>query len=155
MLSQKKSILARLLSNENIDVRHGNFDTAAFDVVNRVLFLPLWENISSELYDLLTGHEVGHALYTPADGWHESDKQFDFPRAFINIIEDIRIERLIQDRYPGLRRSFVSGYKELDEKDFFGLSERSVDSLSFMDRLNTLALPYIKWHSATTIIFQL
>lgn len=136
MLSQKKSILARLLSNENIDIRHGRYDTAAFDVVNRVLFLPLWDNISEELYDLLTGHEVGHALYTPADGWHESTRQFDFPRSFVNIIEDIRIERMIQDRYPGLRRSFVSGYKELNEKDFFGLTSRPVESLSFMDRLN-------------------
>jgi hypothetical protein len=139
MLSQKKSILARLLSNENIDIRHGNYDTAAFDVVNRVLFLPVWDNVSEDLYDLMTGHEVGHALYTPADGWHESTRKFDFPRAFVNIIEDIRIEKLIQTRYPGLRRSFITGYKELSEKDFFGLSTRSIDTLSFMDRLNIKA----------------
>ena len=31
-MSEKKSILARLLANENIEVRHGSYETAFFDV---------------------------------------------------------------------------------------------------------------------------
>ena len=65
MLS-RKSVLARLLANENISVQQGNFETAFFDVENRVLGLPLWKEMSGDLYDLLVGHEVGHALYTPS-----------------------------------------------------------------------------------------
>ena len=28
--------------------------------------------MSNQLYDLFMGHEVGHALITPADGWHDA-----------------------------------------------------------------------------------
>ena len=62
--------LAKLLAKENLSVQHGNYSTASFDVVNRVLRLPLWKDKGKDVYDLLVGHEVGHALYTPADGWH-------------------------------------------------------------------------------------
>ena len=64
---EKKSVLARLLANENITVQQGNFETAYFDIVNRVLGLPLFKDMSNDLYDLMIGHEVSHALYTPAD----------------------------------------------------------------------------------------
>ena len=86
---QKKSVLARLLANENVTVRQGNFPTASFDVVNRVLNLPLWKDMSNDLYDLLVGHEVSHALHTPAD-----PKQLNIPNvpfSFVNVVEDIRI----------------------------------------------------------------
>ena len=63
-----KGTLAKLLATENLTVEHIKCETASFDVKNRVLSLPLW--IASEsVYDMLVGHEVGHALYTPAEGW--------------------------------------------------------------------------------------
>lgn len=132
----RTSVLAKLLATENIEVVYKGQRTAAFDVVNRVLYMPIWKEISKDLEDLLTGHEVGHALYTPADGWHGSDVSYDFPRSYINIIEDIRIERLVQNRYPGLKGSFKRGYMELLNRDFFGIAKRDIASLGFMDRLN-------------------
>jgi len=54
--------LAKLLAKENLSVQHGNYSTASFDVMNRVLRLPLWEDKGKDVYDLLVGHEVGHAL---------------------------------------------------------------------------------------------
>jgi len=68
-MSASKSILARLLAKENITVRSGNYTTAFFDVKNRVLGLPAWKDDNKDLHDMLVGHEVGHALYTPAEGW--------------------------------------------------------------------------------------
>ena len=59
-----KTNLAKLLATENLVVEHANVETASFDVVNRVLTLPVWE-ASENVYDMLVGHEVGHALYTP------------------------------------------------------------------------------------------
>lgn len=135
----RTSVLAKLLATENIDVVYKGTRTAAFDVVNRVLYMPIWKEISKDLEDLLTGHEVGHALFTPSEGWHESDKSFDFPRAYINVIEDIRIERMIQNKYPGLKGSFKRGYMELIERDFFGTADREMSELGFMDRLNIKA----------------
>lgn len=140
MANQSKSILAKLLANENIAVQYGNFQTAFFDVEKRVLGLPLWKEMSKPLTDLFIGHEVGHALYTPADGWHDSSVTIPgCPRSYVNVVEDIRIEKKVQSKYPGLVRSFQLGYKELFDKDFFGTNERPIESYSLVDRINIKA----------------
>ena len=70
---QSKSQLAKLLATENISFQHDpSARTAYFDVKNRILVLPVWQNISNDLYDMLVVHEVGHALDTPADGWMDA-----------------------------------------------------------------------------------
>ena len=132
--------LAKLLAKENLSVQHGNYQTASFDVENRVLRLPLWADKGKDVYDLLVGHEVGHALYTPADGWHDSTTQIPgCPRSYINVVEDIRIEKKIQAKYPGLVRCFKLGYKDLFDKDFFGTKDRVIESYSLVDRINVKA----------------
>ena len=135
MFSQK-SVLARLLANENISVQQGNFKTAFFDVENRVLGLPLWKEMSADVYDLLVGHEVGHALYTPSA---EEIQIKGVPFAYVNVIEDIRIEKKVLSKYPGLVNNFKRGYKELVEMDIFGTKEKDINEMSFMDRLNIKA----------------
>ena len=140
MATQSKSILAKLLANENITVQYGNYQTAFFDVEKRVLGLPLWKDMSKSLTDLLIGHEVGHALFTPADGWHESTIEIPgCPRSYVNVVEDIRIEKKIQSKYPGLVRAFKMGYKDLFDKDFFGTNNREILSYSLVDRINIKA----------------
>ena len=62
---ETKNQLAKLLASENLTVEHKKVSTASFDTKNRVLTLPIWKDTSSDLYDLLIGHEVGHALFTP------------------------------------------------------------------------------------------
>ena len=52
------------------------------------------------------------------------------------MVEDARIEKRIKNRYPGLKGPFYRAYKELFNKDFFGVSERPVTSLKLIDRLN-------------------
>ncbi len=132
-----QSTLARLLAKENITVTHGNMKTAMFDVKNRVLGLPMWKNKSKDVYDMLVGHEVGHALYTPEKGIEDFHaKCGDIPFDVCNIVEDIRIERMIQDTYPGLPRVFRKAYSELVEDDFFGTKEKNIPECGFLDRLN-------------------
>lgn len=134
----QKSILARLLANENIEVIQGNYPTAFFDVEKRVLGLPFFNaDISKDLYDLLVGHEVGHALFTPADGWHDSETEVpNAPRALINIVEDIRIEKLILRQYPGLFAGFKRGYQDLLDRNFFGIEGKDLNEMNLLDRLN-------------------
>ena len=60
-----KSQLAKLLATEDLIVEHKQVETAQFNVHTRVLILPLWEKASNVVYDMLVGHEVGHALFTP------------------------------------------------------------------------------------------
>ena len=141
-MGESKSLLARLLAKENITVRHGNYTTAYFDVQNRVLGLPLWKDDDKDLYDMLVGHEVGHALYTPAEGWvgmQSKDNELRVPGSYLNVVEDIRIERMIQETYPGMVRSFKKGYSYLSESDFFGVGDRSVNAMGLMDRINLKA----------------
>src|SRR6056297_1684634 len=141
-MSESKSLLARLLAKENISVRHGNYTTAYFDVQNRVLGLPLWKDDDKDLYDMLVGHEVGHALYTPAEGWvgmQSKDNELRVPGSYLNVVEDIRIERMIQKTYPGMVCSFKKGYTYLSNTDFFGVGDRDINAMGLMDRINLKA----------------
>jgi hypothetical protein len=128
-----KGNLAKLLATENLIVEHRKVSTACFDVDRRVLTLPIWNNASATVYDMLVGHEVGHALYTPNEDWRE---RCDAPQDFVNIIEDARIEKLMKRKFPGLARSFYTGYKELNDDDFFALKEVNIAELSLIDRIN-------------------
>ena len=136
-LTSTKSLLAKLLATENVTVEHGKYQTASFDVKNRVLRLPIWKEMSGSLYDLMVLHEVGLALYTPEDGWHErASKKGNGYKSFLNVVEDARIERKIKDKYPGGRRSFTEGYLDLMNKDFFGINGLDVNELGLIDRIN-------------------
>lgn len=146
----QKSMLAKLLATENITVQHQpNAKTAWFDVKNRVLCLPLWREMSNDLYDMLVIHEVGHALDTPAEGFVEaikgianrvtgssSNRAMAAVKGFINVIEDARIDKRQKRRFPGSRRNYIKGYAELIERNFFGTATRDVNSMSFIDRAN-------------------
>ncbi len=130
-----KGTLARLLATENLIIEHKKVSTASFDVKRRVLTLPNWERASVNVYDLLVGHEVGHALYTPVDGWEEIFSS-NIPKDFINVIEDARIEKLMKRKFPGLAKTFFTGYQELNRDDFFGIKETDISTMSLIDRIN-------------------
>ena len=57
----------------------------------------------------------------------------------VNVVEDARIERLIQKKYPGLKKPFYQAYGQLQEKDFFGTSQVPVTDMLLIDRLNLKA----------------
>ena len=133
MNQEIKGNLARLLATENLVVEHRKVSTASFDVDRRVLTLPNWDRASSVVYDMLVGHEVGHALFTPNEDWRDVA---DCPMDFVNVIEDARIEKLMKRKYPGLRKSFSGGYKELNDQDFFGIADEDLGKLSLIDRIN-------------------
>lgn len=149
-LIQSKSLLAKLMANENLTIEQRNTNTAAFDVKNRILTVPVLDkNISGYLYDLFLGHEVGHALYTPLDGMMKAHEE-KIPMGIMNVLEDSRIERKIKNKYPGIRSSFVRGYRELIEKDFFGTSGVDLNDMNFIDRVNL----YTKGGAAQGIKFN-
>jgi hypothetical protein len=140
MLVQAKSLLAKLLASENITVEHRKSLTAYFDTKNRIMVLPAWKEMTPDLYDLLLGHETGHALFTPPDGWHDkvTDETKKGFKTYLNVIEDVRIEKRIQEKFPGLKSSFRKGYADLMEKDFFGLErmDMEIHELPLIDRIN-------------------
>ena len=128
-----KSQLAKLLATEDLVVEHKQVETACFNVHTRVLTLPNWDRASNVVYDLLVGHEVGHALFTPDLDWIKDRK---IPPQFVNVVEDVRIEKLMKKKYPGLPKTFYRGYKELHEKDFFAIEDDDVTTYNLADRIN-------------------
>ena len=141
VITATKDILAKCMATEDLRVVHRKeADTAYFDVENRVLCLPVWDNMSNSLYDMLVGHEVSHALHTPSEGWQEfvgDGKGSRMRHMFLNVVEDARIERLIKDKFPGLKRDFAAAYSELHERDLFELDGRTLDTdMPLIDRLN-------------------
>ena len=129
-----KGQLAKLLATEDLIIENRRVETAMFDVERRVLTLPMWEKASASVYDLLVGHEVGHALYTPADNWKKNYP--DLPMSYVNILEDVRIEKLMKRKYAGIVKTFFNGYKELSSQDFFELEENDVEEMGLPDRIN-------------------
>ncbi len=129
-----KGQLAKLLATEDLIIENRKVSTASFDVKRRVLTLPMWERASGTVYDLLVGHEVGHALYTPEDNWKKEYP--DTPKSFVNILEDVRIEKLMKRKYPGLTKTFYSGYSQLSDQDFFEVEGEDIGDMILPDRIN-------------------
>ena len=129
-----KGSLAKCLATENLIVEHKRVPTACFDVDRRVLTLPTWDKASAVVYDLLVGHEVGHALFTDNVDWRKEHP--NVPKDFVNVVEDVRVERLMKKKYPGLSRTFYNGYNELNADDFFSTKDENLNKLSFIDRIN-------------------
>ena len=138
-LRTQKDTLAKLMASEDITVVHKKIPTAYFDVKNRIYTCPIFkDDISPELYDLFMGHEVGHALNTPYEGLHSTLKENRTLKGYLNVIEDVRIESDIKNRFQGLRKSFYSAYNELMEMDFFKLKGRDLQGLALIDKINLI-----------------
>ena len=133
--------LAKLLAREDLSIVHDPAaKTASFTPSTRVLTLPAWNNIPKIVYLLFAGHEIGHALFTPTDG-------FDHPLVrkellntpyigILNIAEDVRIEKRVKRKYPGLRADFAAGYDRLFSAGFFGVAAADIPEQNLADRLN-------------------
>ena len=136
MLIDTKSLLAKLMATENLHIEQRKVDTASFNTKTRVLTIPILDkNVPDYTYDLFMGHEVGHALWTPFEGWAQA--QLDkINKDILNVVEDSRIERKIKYKYPGLRNSFVKAYKDLNDQNFFGTEGVDLDRLNLIDRIN-------------------
>ena len=128
-----KSQLAKLLATEDLVVENKNVETACFNVHTRVLTLPNWDKAGDEIYDMLVAHEVGHALYTPDRDWL---KEYKIPPQFVNVVEDVRIEKMMKRRYAGISKTFYKGYNVLADEDFFGVECEDVSKMNLADRVN-------------------
>ena len=127
-----KGMLAKLLASEDIIVEHKKVSTASFNVHTRVLTLPTW-NASNTVVDLLIAHECGHSIFTDDIDWTDKVK---IPPQFVNIVEDVRIEKMMKRRYAGISKTFYKGYNILADEDFFGVECQDVSKMNLADRVN-------------------
>ena len=134
-MSNVIDLSAKLLANEDVSVRRAKTRTASFDIKSRVLTLPLWQEMTPEIEQMLVGHEVGHALYT-TDEYGDAIKENTDLKSYLNVLEDVRIEKLIKQKYPGIRKHMAAGYKQLNERDFFEIDGKDVNTMLLIDRIN-------------------
>ena len=126
---------AKLLANEDIFVQRARTQTASFDIKKRTLTLPTWQDMTPEIEHMLVGHEVGHALYTTEE-YSEPMKENPKIRSYMNVLEDVRIEKLMKRKYPGIRKHMSAGYKALNDRDFFEIEGKDVNAMLLIDRIN-------------------
>ena len=136
---KNKSTIAKLLAEEDIHVVYKQMDTAYFNPKSRELGLPIWkdvdEGITAAINDLMVCHEIAHALWTPLDMLERAQVR-KINHSFVNIVEDARIERMVQDKYRGSVSVFKRGYRDLTALDFFGIGDKDVSKLNLIDRIN-------------------
>ena len=134
---KNKSTLAKLLSEEDINVVHKQMETAYFNSKTRELGLPIWkdEDMTKDIYDLMVCHEIGHALWTPLDMLEKASVR-KLNHGVVNIIEDARIEGFVKTKYPGAIGVMKRGYKDLVAKDFFGTKNEDINTFNLIDRIN-------------------
>ena len=129
------SLLAKLLAEEDIHVVHKQQPTATFDVLNRELALPIWKDMSKNIQDLMTLHEVGHALWTPLEMMTKIKEQ-KISHSVCNVLEDVRIEKAVQLKYKGAVKIFNKGYQELIHSNFFETIGKDIKNYNLIDRIN-------------------
>ena len=131
-----KSQLAKLLATENIIIQHNNVSTASFNTKTRVLTLPIFKESHGDVYDMLIAHECAHALFTPQNGWKKIQDD-DELRTYVNVLEDTRIDKKIQKKYPGVVRNYINGFDILEKQNFFGMNNKDLNKeLMLIDKIN-------------------
>lgn len=145
------SLFAQLLASEHLRVTVDRAaKTASFSPEARILTLPSYSNFDNDAWLLFIAHEVGHALFTPADSFTcpaftalAAKYGHNAVASVVNVFEDVRIERLVREKYRGLAGTFSRGYHSLMTRKFFGFSSQSIGSLwsqkSPLDRVNIYA----------------
>ena len=64
-------------------------------------------------------------------------------RSYVNVIEDTRIDKLIQKKYPNIVRNYQNGFDILDKQDFFGLISKNINKdLMIIDKINLRSLSH-------------
>ena len=134
---KNKSLIAKLLAEEDIFVVYKKMETAYFNAKTRELGLPIWndELMTPSIEDLMVCHEIAHAIWTPLDMIEQAQVR-NINHSFVNIIEDARIERKVQERYRGSVAVLNRGYSDLTANDLFGIADKEVSDLNLIDRIN-------------------
>jgi len=116
-------------------------------VKSRHLVMPVW-NVSETVQTMLIAHEISHALWTPyelsrtlLDEAEAEGYKIDKLQRIANMIEDVRIEKLMKVKFPGTRRDFFLGYKEINDLDLFKFNEMDLTKIALIYRLNI----HFKW----------
>ena len=128
-----------LLAEENLTVVRASVSTASINMHTRVITIPNYAVTDKDVFLVMGSHEVSHALNTPREWAHDEVGKIrnGEMRDCINIVEDIRIEKLIRNKFPGFVGVYQRGYRKLMQTEHF--STDMWDLFNICDRVNAKA----------------
>ena len=128
-----------LLAEENLTVVRASVSTASINMHTRVITIPNYAVADKDVFLVMGSHEVSHALNTPRNWAHDKVGKIrnGEMRDCINIVEDIRIEKLIRNKFPGFVGVYQRGYRKLMQTEHF--STDMWDLFNICDRVNAKA----------------
>lgn len=163
-LSHIDTFLKVISNNNRLNITYSNEARVGYytPALNKVV-LPYYITKDRDIYILMGSHEISHVLHTPLefldnhDGTnsnkHPTVRGVKFNKVLmncINIVEDIRIERLIRNKFPGFVAVYERGYTKLFHT-LFNMAEDSWDKMHIGDRINHKAkLGKLSKHQLTT-----
>ena len=163
-LSYIDTFLKVISNNNRLNITYSNEARVGYymPALNKVV-LPYYITKDRDIYILMGSHEISHVLHTPLefldnhDGTnsnkHPTVRGVKFNKVLmncINIVEDIRIERLIRNKFPGFVAVYERGYTKLFHT-LFNMAEDSWDKMHLGDRINHKAkLGKLSKHQLTT-----
>jgi hypothetical protein len=134
-------VFAKMLSREQITLTIENVDTASVDLKRRHIRIPDWE-VSDDTKKLFVSHEASHVIFTPLKYVDvilaRPAKEQHIYGGILNVLEDCRIDKLMLERYPGLRIHYIKGSEQFVADDFFGLKKYEARGIlvPFLDKVN-------------------
>lgn len=149
-LSYIDKFLKVISNNGRLTIQYSEGDDAYMNMQTETITLPNYITKDRDIYLMIGSHEISHSLHTPREFYKHHDKK-GLPivggvklnknlSMCINIVEDIRIEKLIRNKFPG----FVSTYQRAHEKlaktnPNFRITEQIWDNLSIANKINIKA----------------
>jgi Mg-chelatase subunit ChlD len=126
--SQMAALASGLGRKHGIKVHFGNYETAATD--GKSIVLPLTSKENSWIARGYLSHETAHIRLT--DLGHIS-KVTPFHKTIWNVLEDIRVEKVMSQLYPGMETNYRTLVRELlaTNRNFFELPQNSPPNAVF------------------------
>ena len=150
----------KFMAKRGISIEYGEVQTAYYDLENNVITLPNYVLDDIDLFIRFGTHEAAHSLFTPKFFYSEHNtmssdsntrsitvngKTYNLSRdlfSCINIVEDIRIEKLIRQHFPGLIAPYRRSAEKLSKTRQWSMlllvkgNQDAFDELSLADKIN-------------------
>lgn len=154
-------LFLKFMAKRGISIEYGDVQTAYYDLENNVITLPNYVLDDIDLFIRFGTHEAAHSLFTPKFFYSEHNttshsysntrrvnvngKTYELSRdlfSCINIVEDIRIEKLIRQHFPGLIAPYRRSAEKLSKTRQWSMllrvkgNQDVFDELSLADKIN-------------------
>lgn len=140
LTNEVRQILGSVLSGKQLSVTYSDSSHTAFiDMETLTIHIPtFFSGFRDETNIFVVLHEMAHAKWTNITSDFKKQKHPIYKSAY-NVLEDIRIERLLEKKFPNANKYLRHGYGELYHKEFFvhkSINNTELEERCFLDRLN-------------------